>query len=537
MRAGVSGGENKRMVKQPTIGAYLQAHHPAVWKIVDDLAMQQSLNPRRGGAITFLLPDSKLVAKLQKVLESDKAEEATDILSSLILKDLFKSAADFEKKKDDIPNMLGETLQVEKTAGGKVEVAGKGTLTFDEKFRPFDRQGTAPRGNMAIWKLDGEVKLGTPRATYKYSSTSKPGANPKAAAAASSTPEPEVEGGEEELYQHARKLVTAQLAALEAAAKDGSKIQCEFSRAVACVLADWCEDQADPAKLRALKIARSLMTQNQYINFLVLFTAPNLFPPDLVLKCVDSPHEPKDLQKFIAEFTSCDIKDDGLVLTVDGIADLQGARETIVEHISGAGIVKAPALMAERYRELESENKLGDMTGVYPKELASIFAANHSYKLMLDDAYCWIYHQVQEMHEDDPEACAAHLKAFIDAFAMLYPQGLQPGSRESKVLECGGLDTQSEAYANKIRPFIEGFSLRIPTTPATRNAKYAIVGGDDDEDEAAGPGPVPYDVAGANYEGAYEATNVGAGEFKRKLKKYLKKKGKVPKKMQKYIKK
>lgn len=536
MRAGVSGGDAKKMIKQPTIGAYLKTHHASVWKIVEDLGMQQSLNPRRGGAITFLLPDSKLQARIEKLAESDKAEEATDVLSALILKDLFKSAADFEKKKDDIPNMLGETLQVEKTAGGKVEVAGKGTLTLDEKFRPFDRQGSAPRGNMAVWKLDGEVKLGTPRATYKYQSASKPGVNPSRAAA-SPAPEPDVEGGEEELYQHARKIVSAQLEAIEAAAKSESKIKCEFSRSVACILADWCEDQADPAKLRALKIARSLMTQNQYINFLVLFTAPNLFPSELVLKCVDSPHEPKDIGKFMAEFTtSGDISGDGCVLTADGIADLQGARETIIEHISGAGIARAPALMAERYRELESENKLGDMTGVYPKDLASIFSSNHGYKLMLDDAYCWIYHQVQEMHEDEPETCAAHLKSFIDAFAMLYPTGLQPGSRECKVLECGELDTQSEAYAQKIRPFIEGFSLRIPTTPATRSAKFAIVGGDDEEDEAPAFGAAAYDVAGANYEGAYELVS-GSSEFKRKMKKYLKKKGRVPKKMQKYLKK
>ena len=81
-------GGTKSMKKYPRIIDYLQNHYKKVYDLIDDAGMHASLTPRRGGSITFLIPDDKLIAKIRKTLESDDPEKATDMILSLILKDL-----------------------------------------------------------------------------------------------------------------------------------------------------------------------------------------------------------------------------------------------------------------------------------------------------------------------------------------------------------------------------------------------------------------------------------------------------------------
>ena len=95
------GAGNKKMKKFPRIIDYLEAHHKDIYDLIDDLAMHGALTPKRGGSITFLIPDKKYIAKIRKSIESDKPEEATDMIGSLILLDLFETANDFAEKQDD----------------------------------------------------------------------------------------------------------------------------------------------------------------------------------------------------------------------------------------------------------------------------------------------------------------------------------------------------------------------------------------------------------------------------------------------------
>jgi hypothetical protein len=145
------------MKKYPRIIDYLQRHQKPVYELIDSVAMHGSLTPRRGGGITFLIPDKKLITKINKVLESDEPEKATDIISSLIITDCLNSTQDFKNKQQNIPTLIGKKLVVKSVSAKDVELEGGGKLTVNAKFQPFERSGNARRGNMAVWDLSGEV--------------------------------------------------------------------------------------------------------------------------------------------------------------------------------------------------------------------------------------------------------------------------------------------------------------------------------------------------------------------------------------------
>jgi hypothetical protein len=142
------GGANAKMSKFPRIADYLQAKHTEVWEIINDAGMLGSLSPRKGSSVTFLLPDDATLKKYQKVLVSDKPEEVTDWIGTLILDKLIEKAGDFE----GAVNLNHKKVPADKSGITGVKVA------HDSGFKPFDRSGSAPRNNMAVWKITGEYK-------------------------------------------------------------------------------------------------------------------------------------------------------------------------------------------------------------------------------------------------------------------------------------------------------------------------------------------------------------------------------------------
>ena len=162
------GSGNKSMKKYPRILDYLEAHHKEVYDLIDDLAMHSSLTPKRGGSITFLLPDKKYILKIKKMILSETPEDATDMMGSLILLDLFESPSDFSNKQDDIPNSLGKKITIKNVSANKVDI-DDGELTIDPDFKPFNRQGSSKRGNIAVWHLVGEVNYAhAGKSAFKY---------------------------------------------------------------------------------------------------------------------------------------------------------------------------------------------------------------------------------------------------------------------------------------------------------------------------------------------------------------------------------
>ena len=165
------------MSKYPRILDFLEAHHPDLYSIFDDLALSSSLTPKRGASgITFLLPDASLVKELRKQTDGDDPEVATDILFSLIIPVFLPDAKSWQEVKDDVPNLLNKKVEVSNVGASEIKLKS-GSLTLNKKFKPFSRSGTSNRGNMAVWDLKGTVEYkSAPESDRKYT---KKGGAPK----------------------------------------------------------------------------------------------------------------------------------------------------------------------------------------------------------------------------------------------------------------------------------------------------------------------------------------------------------------------
>ena len=67
------GSANKKMKAYPNILKFIEAHYPKLYEIMDDADVLYVIRRSRSG-LTFLVPDEKTVAELQKILESDVTE-------------------------------------------------------------------------------------------------------------------------------------------------------------------------------------------------------------------------------------------------------------------------------------------------------------------------------------------------------------------------------------------------------------------------------------------------------------------------------
>jgi hypothetical protein len=163
------GLSNKKLKKYSTMSDYLEAHHPKVYELFSYLGMQGALTPRRGGGLTLLVPDSKTVDDLHKVVESEDAEKASDILSGLVIQDNLGSEKDWAEKQDDIPTLLGKRVPVKSVSAGKVVLEGGAELTLEKNAKFLTRVGRKKRDPMSVWILKGSFDpTSAPDATYKY---------------------------------------------------------------------------------------------------------------------------------------------------------------------------------------------------------------------------------------------------------------------------------------------------------------------------------------------------------------------------------
>ena len=123
---------------------YLEVHHKPVYNLYNWMGMHTSLTPKRGGGLTLLLPDAKMVAELTKQVESEDAAKATDVLSGLIIQDYLGDAKAWADKQDDIPNLLGKRILVKNVSAGKVILEGGAELTLDALLAQLRSEGVSP---------------------------------------------------------------------------------------------------------------------------------------------------------------------------------------------------------------------------------------------------------------------------------------------------------------------------------------------------------------------------------------------------------
>lgn len=141
---------------------YLDATDPDLAQLVRGTCVDMTLGSTKGKAgITLLIPDKESRAKIAKLAySSDPAEasQACDMLNALILRDVFKSGAEFMAKRSNIPNSLypSQHVGVAKTSGNTVTFESGAVATLDAGFADSSK-----KKNLAVWHLKGEIPVTT----------------------------------------------------------------------------------------------------------------------------------------------------------------------------------------------------------------------------------------------------------------------------------------------------------------------------------------------------------------------------------------
>ncbi len=138
---------------------YVETIDPDLARLISGLCVDVVLGSTRGKpGITFLLPTDKAFReKLEKLTYSEKIEDvnkAADMLNALIIRDIFKTAAEW-KSREVVNSLLPyQVVEVANTTAKEVTFKSGAKAVLDEKF-------VCRRDNLAVWTLTGEIPVTT----------------------------------------------------------------------------------------------------------------------------------------------------------------------------------------------------------------------------------------------------------------------------------------------------------------------------------------------------------------------------------------
>jgi hypothetical protein len=471
------GGANKNMKKYPRIIDFLEVHEPKVYGLIDDLAMHGNFTPRRGGSITFLIPDSAYIAEIRKDIESDDPEKATDKMSSLILLDKFETPKDFKAREDDIPNLLEKKVVVKSVTDSKVTI-DNGELTLNTKFRPFSRQGNAKRGNMAVWNLKGRVEYEkAPKATMKYLKGAKKGSTPS------------VEGGNEvnELSSIRQCVINEKLLAVQhdKKASDGN-IYCPVVNAVTRLIRSFGDD---PTYYEEYRRAKCLLTLCPIIDFYLLYCNPLVFAPDRVVgaykKGIDCDRNVDTYKEFCNNYDHPALKGDpALLFKSEGVINVGLARDQIRNSFMNRITKDIGQRIGKVYSEVDSTNTLGNQSPVYSKGLAEVFSRNKGLHLLLDEFAYRTYMCLADVRSAPTSLDKS--RRLKDAIDMIYESYGLLNNPEKKTKmdkpESYGLDLTNEAIVQCLLVFLKTWAWHVPCNLSHEFDDRVKVGAAEDND-------------------------------------------------------
>lgn len=153
-----------------SILTYLELNDKNFYDVIYFSCASNLFKPRRGHTgITFLYPDKSYREEIIKTARGKGAKKVMDILKSLIIDDYLPELSDFMDKKEDIPNRLGQKIEVVSYDPKKgVQLANNAVITEHKKFVP-----RGDRENMAFYDLKGKIPLEGKPATFKLAKKSR----------------------------------------------------------------------------------------------------------------------------------------------------------------------------------------------------------------------------------------------------------------------------------------------------------------------------------------------------------------------------
>jgi hypothetical protein len=123
---------DRKLAKYCSIKKYLEKENSLLSAVIDDLCLENRLNPKKGAEITFLVPNKELTKEIVKLAYSTDPEKAQDLISACILNTSAESAAKFPK---ETSNKLGLKINLEKADKDEVVLTGGLTIKKDNAFK------------------------------------------------------------------------------------------------------------------------------------------------------------------------------------------------------------------------------------------------------------------------------------------------------------------------------------------------------------------------------------------------------------------
>lgn len=141
---------------------YIDQTNPDLAAIIRGTCADLPMGSLKGKpGITFLMPQDKVfISKLEKLAYSEKTDEATkasDMLNALIIRDIFKTPAEWKSREVANSLMPSQVVEVESTTAKEVIFKSGAKAVLDTNFRDASR-----RQNLAVWTLiSGEIPVTT----------------------------------------------------------------------------------------------------------------------------------------------------------------------------------------------------------------------------------------------------------------------------------------------------------------------------------------------------------------------------------------
>lgn len=135
-----------QLSKYCRIFLWLSQQDPDFAGAIRDLCLEGALSPSGRSGVTFLYPkDKEYRAEIVQKAYSEEADEAVQLIQSLIVPDCLKTGSDFER--GPVGSRLGVRYVVEKADPKKVVLAGGVELAPAEDFSPLASRADS----IAVW--------------------------------------------------------------------------------------------------------------------------------------------------------------------------------------------------------------------------------------------------------------------------------------------------------------------------------------------------------------------------------------------------
>lgn len=136
--------------KNPSVAVWLKYYDKDLYEAIDDQGIMGQLRPRFGNNLTFLYPaDKSYRDKIIKMLNGSDATVGVNMIQSLIIvRENLSDAQDWNELRANIPNALGQKVEINDASGKTVNFANGATATLNKDFAARD-------SNISVWDYKG----------------------------------------------------------------------------------------------------------------------------------------------------------------------------------------------------------------------------------------------------------------------------------------------------------------------------------------------------------------------------------------------